>query len=52
MQKEKSRENIAKILDDTISKREPVVVELVLPSNPEAWKGIWSIKGNESLNKK
>lgn len=51
--KKKNPEKILrKILDDTISRREPVVVELVLPSDPEAWKGIWSIKGNESLSKK
>lgn len=25
----------------------PVLVELKLPSSPEAWSGIWAIKGNE-----
>ncbi len=25
----------------------PSFIELILPSDPEAWKGIWSVKGNE-----
>lgn len=35
------------ILFRAVKKKKPVLIELHLPSNLEAWEGIWNIKGNE-----
>lgn len=34
-------------LQKALKNKGPVLIELILPSNEDAWSGIWSIKGNE-----
>ncbi|MFA5136355.1 MAG: thiamine pyrophosphate-binding protein [Patescibacteria group bacterium] len=43
----KSSEKFRFALHQALVKKRPVLIELVLPSDFEAWKGIWAIKGNE-----
>ncbi|HBB76633.1 MAG: hypothetical protein A2186_02305 [Candidatus Levybacteria bacterium RIFOXYA1_FULL_41_10] len=52
--KNKNKKNPEHILRNVLYKelnsKRPVVIELVLPSYPEAWKGIWAIKGNDEAS--
>ncbi len=36
-----------KTLIQALATNGPTFIELILPSDPEAWKGIWIVKGNE-----
>lgn len=36
-----------KILSKAVAHKGPTFIELILPSDPRMWEGIWSVKGNE-----